>query len=509
MYRRIGLMLLLAMIVGCKVGPDFCGPPAAPLHDVWHAPTEPTIRIDQAALSGWWMGFQDPVLNQLIESAVVQNLDLREAAVRVVEARAQRCVVRADLYPQFSQSNSFQHRKQAISGGFFAGLGGLPGGTIRSNLDQWTMGLDGSWEIDVFGRLRRLVEAADADIAATQEDYRDVLVILLSDVATNYVIARTFQRRLEYARDNLELQQRTLDLTNKRFQAELTGELDVAQARVSVESTASDIPSLEAGYQLALNRLSVLLGSPPGTVDGLFQDAAPIPQPPAELAIGIPADLLRRRPDIRRAEREFAAQTARIGSAKGELYPKFSILGTFGLDARQFDLMFQRNAIGASIGPNMQWQIFSYGRLRCNVLVQESRQEQRGIRYQATVLRAAEEVDNALLNYVRERQRLASLDKTVAASRRAVELSGKRYIGGDVSFQRVLDSQRSLLVSQDLLALSQSNVALHLISLYRALGGGWQLPTASPAVEEVPAAPSAVPGALDLPTPGQAIPAEL
>ena len=456
-------------------------------------------------LSGWWLGFQDPVLNQLIDAAVAANLDLREAAVRIVEARAQRCVVRADLFPQFSQSNSFTHRKQAISGGFFAGLGGLPGGSIRSNLDQWTMGLDGSWEIDVFGRLRRLVEAADADIAVTQEDYRDVLVILLSDVATNYVNARTFQQRLEFARNNLDIQQRTLDLTEKRFKAELAGELDVAQARVNVESTASDIPSLEAGYQLALNRLSVLLGTPPGSVDGLFQAVTPIPKPPAEIAIGIPADLIRRRPDVRRAELEFAAQTARIGVAIGELYPKFSILGSFGLDARQFDLMFQRNAIGASIGPNMQWQIFSYGRLRCNILVQESRQDQRGLRYQATVLRAAEEVDNALVNYVRERQRVGHLEKTVEASRRAVELSGKRYLGGDVSFQRVLDSQRSLLLSQDALAVSRANVALNLISLYRALGGGWQLPAPGTIIEEV-SVPTAGLEPSELPTPNQALP---
>jgi NodT family efflux transporter outer membrane factor (OMF) lipoprotein len=504
------LILILALIAGagCRVGPDYCGPPLTSLEPSWQVLDEdPSVQVDHALVSGWWLGFQDPLLNQLIQEAVAQNLDLREAALRVVESRRQRCVVRADLFPQFSQSNSFTHRKQAIAGGFFAGIGGLPGANIRSNLDQWTMGLDGSWEIDVFGRIRRLVEAADADIAVTQEDYRDVLVILLADVATNYVNARAFERRLELARENLKTQQRTLELTEKRFRAELTGELDVAQARVNVASTASDIPTLEAGYQLALNRLSVLLGTPPGTVDGWFQQRAAIPRPPSEIAIGIPAELMRRRPDIRRAERELAAQTARIGAAVGELYPKFSILGSFGLDARQFDLMFQRNGIGASIGPNMQWQIFSYGRLRCNVLVQEARRDQRAIRYQATVLRAAEEVNNALVNYVRETQRVGYLEKSVAASQRSVELSGQRYIGGDVSFQRVLDSQRSLLVSQDLLALSQANVALNLISLYRALGGGWRLPPAAPQlIEEVPAPPPADGGAAALPTPIEALP---
>jgi NodT family efflux transporter outer membrane factor (OMF) lipoprotein len=278
-------------------------------------------------LSGWWTGFHDAVLNQLIEIAVARNLELQEAAARIAEARAQRCVVRADLFPQFSQNNSFTHRKQAIAGGFFAGFGGIPGASIRSNLDQWAMGLDGSWEVDVFGRVRRLVEASDADIAAAEESYRDVLVILLADVAANYVDARTFQRRLEIAQENLGIQQRTLDLTQKRFEAELTGELDVAQARVNVESTASEIPTLEAGLQLAMNRLSVLLGWSPGQVDPLLRDVAPIPRPPAEVAIGIPAGLLRRRPDIRRAERDLAGQNARIGAAVGELYPRFSILG--------------------------------------------------------------------------------------------------------------------------------------------------------------------------------------
>ena len=485
MFRAVGCMLCLIVIAGCKVGPDYCGPPPAPLHPEWHAPEDPSIRNDYEALSGWWAGFRDPLLDQLVDQAVAQNLDLRVAALRILEARSQRCVVRADLFPQFFQSNSFTHRKNSIAG-TFGGFGGSAFRNIDTNLDQWSMGLNGSWEIDAFGRLRRLVEASDADIQFQQEDYHEVLVILLADVATNYVDARTYQQRLEIARENLRIQQRTLEYTQKRFSAELIGELDVAQARVNAESTASDIPRLEAGLQLSLNRLSVLLGASPGAVDALFEIPAPIPRPPAELAIGIPADLLRRRPDVRRAERELAAQTARIGAAIGELYPKFTILGTFGLDANQFDMMFQRNAISGSIGPRMEWNIFSYGRLRCNVMVQEQRQEQLAIRYQLAVLRGAEEVDNALVNYVREGQRIRHLEDTVAASRRAVELSGQRYLGGDVSFQRVLDSQRSLLVSQDLLALSRASLALHVISLNRALGGGWRQPVVLPTVEELP-----------------------
>ena len=469
--QSIIAVALCVLAVGCKVGPDYCEPPSACITEAWRATDDPEILSVSTDLAGWWTTFDDPTLNRLIDRAVAQNLDLREAALRIFEARAQRCIVRADLLPQITQDGSYSYSKLAASGALGGGGGAVAGTTAT---DQWGFGLNGSWEIDVFGRLRRLVEAADDDIAISIEDYRDTLVILLADMATNYVDARTYQRRLEIARQNLVLQKRTLDLTEKRFRAELTGELDVAQARANSESTASDIPALEAGYQQALNRLSVLLGCPPGEVDELMARVAPIPKPSGEIAVGIPADLLRRRPDIRSAERKVAAQTARIGAAIGEMYPKFSILGSFGLDAQDFGRMFDADAIGASIGPQMQWNILNFGRLRCNVYVQESRQQQYAVQYQNKVLTAAEEVDNALVGYVREKQRRQHLTQTAEAYQRAVELSDERYAGGDVSFQRVLDSQRSLLQSQDQLALSEASVTTNLIQLYRALGGGWQ-----------------------------------
>lgn len=503
------LILLLMLTAGCKVGPNYCGPPSACVRPNWRKAGDPTVQFEQQDLAGWWMAFEDPALNGLIDRAVRNNLDLREAALRIFEARAQRCTVRADLWPQISQDASYARTKFARSGGMFAMFGGgtvdTPQISPPSVFDEWSFGLNGTWEIDVFGRLRRLVEAADADIAASVEDCRDTLVILLADVATNYVDARTFQRRLEIARENLETQRRTLELTEKRFKAELAAELDVAQARANVESTAAGIPSLEVGYQQALNRLSVLLGCPPGEVDQVMAEPRPIPSPPTEIAIGIPADLLRRRPDIRRAEREVAAQTARIGAAVGEMYPKFSILGSFSLDAQDFSRLFATDAIGASVGPQMRWNILNFGRLCCNVYVQEARQQQYVVRYQKAVLIAAEEVDNALVSYIREKQRRAHLANQVEANKRAVVLSQQRYVGGDVDFQRVLDSQRSLLNSQDQLASSEANVATSLIRLYRALGGGWQLPTgpAAPPLEPVPlASPDQIaPEAIEAPLP--------
>lgn len=416
------------------------------------------------------MQFDDPVLDALISEAISQNLDLKVAAERIFEARALRCTVRSDLFPQISQDASYTFSKFATNS---AGIGGVVG-AFSSTADQWSWGLGGSWEIDVFGRLHRLVEAADADIAVTVEDYRDALIILMADVAINYVEARSYQERLQIARDNLDIQQRTLAFTQSRFKAQLGTELDVVQAQSNAETTASEIPSLEAGYQQTLNRLSVLLGYPPGSVDEIMAERAPVPEPPVEIAVGIPADLLRRRPDIRRAEFELAAQTARIGAAVGELYPKFTILGSFGLDARDFSRLFDANSITASVGPSMQWNILNFGKFRCNVYVQESRQRQLCLLYQATVLQAAEEVDNALVNYVRQKQRRQNLLQAVVANRRSVELSQKRYQGGDVSFQRVLDSQRSLLQSQDQLAVNEANITVSLIQVYRALGGGWE-----------------------------------
>jgi multidrug efflux system outer membrane protein len=487
MHRICAITVLLACCGACRVGPDFCGPPVARLTEDWREIPDASIQVESRDLAGWWMGFEDPVLNSVIEVALAENLDLREAAARIMEARALRCTVRADLFPQFSQDASFTHSKRAQSGGPFAGIG-LPGG-FSNVLDLWGIGLTGNWEVDLFGRLRRLVEAADADIQFSEEDYRDTLVVLLADVATMYVEARTFQQRLDYARQNLNLQEQTLELTRQRVQGEIAFELDMAQARINVETTASEIPNLETGYRQSLNRLSVLLGAPPGAVDAMLTRPQPVPTPPAEIAIGIPADLLRRRPDIRAAESQLAAQTARIGAAVGEIYPKFSITGSFGIDAQQFSQLFDRDAISASIGPQMQWNIFNYGKLRCNVLVQEARQDQRAIQYQRLVLQAAEEVDNFLVAYANEKRRLSRLVQAVEASQRATELSRQRYVLGKENFQRVLDSQRSLVSSQDQLVVSRSNVAANLIGLYRALGGGWQLPTmmaTEPSMEDLP-----------------------
>ena len=343
-----------------------------------------------------------------------------------------------------------------------------------------------SWEIDVFGRLRRQLEAANADIAADIELYRNTLIILLSDVARNYVDARAYQERIRIVRQNIEAQRQTLNIAERKLDAGTVNELDVAQARANLESSKSELPTLELRYRESINRLSVLLGCPPGEVDTAMSEPKRIPAAPESVMVGIPAELLRQRPDIRRAEREVAAQTARIGVAVGDIYPQFSITGTFGLDAADFSRMFQSDSINAGVGPAFRWNILNFGRYRCNIAAQEFFQQQLILSYQNTVLVAAEEVDNALAGYVREKQRRAFLSNTVDAYQRSVELSQMQYAAGTVDFQRVLDSQRNLLTFQNQLVQTEANVVNNVILLYRAMGGGWDAPIPPPGSDTPP-----------------------
>jgi multidrug efflux system outer membrane protein len=475
------ILLILAIAscaaTGCVVGPDH-RVPNTEIREAWREadPAELTTANISAAtqdLMGWWMQFEDPVLNGLIDEATANNEGVIESYYRIVEARANRGITRADRLPTFDTDGSYTFTKTATSGGLFGQLGsGF--GAIDTTIDSWSYGLNGSWELDFFGRVRRLIEAADADICATVWDYRDTLVILTADLATNYVDARTFQQRLEIARSNLQSQEQSLELTEKRFNAGLTSELDVAQARANLHSTQAEIPTLEIGYRQAVNRVSVLLGRAPGHVDELLATVGPIPVPAGEIAVGIPADLLTRRPDIRSAEKSLAAANARIGAAEADFYPKISISGSFGLDAQDLSQIFKPNAIGANVGPAARWNVMDYGRIRFNIQVQEARTSQAAARYRSSVLQAAEEVDNGIMAYTHEQQRAEFLGQAADATRRSVDLSQKQYTQGTSSFQRVLDSQRSQLQVEDQLAVSNSNVTKNLIQLYRSLGGGWQ-----------------------------------
>lgn len=452
---------------GCMVGPDFAGV-ASPLAPNY-TQIDPQRGVQEeicADLTVWWDDFSaDPILSELLWSAAGNsaepggNLGLREIAWRIQEARATIGVTRSELFPQIQADGSYNLQK-------------LP--NISQASEQWDLGTSMAWELDFFGRLRRYTEAAVADMEVEMELYRDAYIILLSDIATNYVNARAYQQQIEIAKKNIEIRKNTLALTQELLRVGTSSQLDVHQAQGSLESVEAELPALEAQYRVTLNRLSVLTGNPPGAVDELFAETRPIPEAPAAVLVGIPAELLRRRPDIRAAEQRLVAQNARIGGAEGDLYPIFSLNGNFGLQAETFSGLWNSDSITAGITPGFRWNILNFGRYRSNVRLQEYAFQELAAAYQQTVLSAAEEVDNSLSNYVNDKDRTAKLEAAVESYRLALKYSEERYRNGTSDFQRVLDSQREMLAYELSAVKSEADTTIDVIELYRALGGGWQ-----------------------------------
>lgn len=476
---HITLCGMAVLLCGCLVGPDYKQPETKVPEHFSSVPATQSIDVAR-----WWTSFNDPVLDALIDRAVVSNLNLKLAAARVREARAQRGVVGADLWPDINVGASYNRSRSSENAfDFKRGNGSSAGSPEFRNFalpgeehDLYQAGFDANWEIDVFGHVRRSIEATNADIEAVEEGRRDALITLLAEVARNYVELRGFQRRLEIARDNLTVQQDTLDLTRARFQGQLISELDVSRAEAQVATTAAQIPSLEAQRNAAAHRLGVLLGEPPGALlDELLAPATfSIPSGPAQVPAGLPSDLLRRRPDVRRAERELAAATARIGVATAELFPRFSLTGSLGLQSEEFRDLADSGSRYFSIGPSVSWPIFDAGRIRSNIQVQNARQEQAMAQYEQSVLSAMEDVENALVNYSKEQERRQSLARAVEANRKAVDMSRMLYDRGLTNFLDVLDAQRALFISEDALVQSNRTISTNLIALYKALGGGWE-----------------------------------
>ena len=378
------------------------------------------------------------------------------------EARAQRGISQADLFPTLDASGGASRKRTSAS--TYSG----------AEYNLYSGGFDAGWEIDVFGGLRRSVEAAQADLEASEADLRDVLVSLTAEVGLNFLEARTYQTRLNVALDNLRAQKETFDLIKSRFDAGLSDELALQQARYNLEDTRSQIPKLRTGLSEALNRLAVLLGKQPGAVHSLLDPAQPVPVAPPTVAVGVPAEMLRRRPDIRKAERQLAAQSARIGVATAELYPKFSLAGSIGQEATNSGVLFKSANAYWSLGPSFSWRIFDAGSIRRNIEVQDARQEQYLFAYEAAVLSALSEVENAITSFVQEQLRRDRLAAAVDAAQKAEQLARAKYQAGLVDFSNVLDAQRSLFSYQDQLATSAGTVTSDLITLYKALGGGWQ-----------------------------------
>jgi NodT family efflux transporter outer membrane factor (OMF) lipoprotein len=452
---------------GFKVGPDYARPAAAVASE-WIDYRDPRVQSEEQDLSEWWRALNDPVLDSLVETAYQQNLSLRVAGARILEARARRGIAAGNLFPQLQEAaGSYTRNKLSEQTSF------VPPEVWFSN---WDAGFNLAWELDFWGRFRRAIEAADAELDASIENYDDVLVLLLADVATSYVQYRTFQERLSYARQNVEIQSRAYQLAQDKHQAGASTERDVHQARQVLEQTRALIPQLETGLRQAGNALCVLLGIPPRSLEEVLGKEGTIPRTAREVAVGIPADLLRRRPDVRRAEREVAAQSARIGIAAADFYPRISLIGTLGVQADDLGSLFDTpESIAASIGPSFQWAILNYGRILNNVRAQDARFQQLAFAYQDRVLRAGQEAEDAIVSFLKAQEQTEYLAASADAARRTLEITYDQYRLGAVDFTPVFLFESTLAQQQDQLAASRGNIVLSLISIYRALGGGWDM----------------------------------
>ena len=458
------------VLAGCTVGPNFKRPQGS-VPSQWTVASTRGTSTKSPETDDWWSSFQDPELNSLVERSAKQNLDLQLAIERVQEARAARGLARSGYFPSIYGAASGTRNRQLL----IAPVGQNSPVVAPVEYNNFQGGLSASWELDVFGGIRRSVQAATADMTAAEENRRDVLVILLGDVGREYAQLRGFQRRLEIANKNIKTQQDTLDLTSARAKAGLATELDVSRAAAQLESTKAVVPTLLSGIDVSIHRLSVLLGEEPGALRSELEKTSPIPSAGPEVDVGLPSDLLKRRPDIRRSEAQLAAATARIGEAKADLFPRFVLTGTAGRQAAQLHDLTLGAANFYSVGPGISLPLFTGGRIRSNIAVQTSRQREAVIGYQSTVLNALEEVENALVSYSQEQERRDRLNDAVAHSQLAVDLATEQYKAGLVDFLSVLDAQRDVYADEDQLVQSQTSVTTNLVGLYRVLGGGWNL----------------------------------
>jgi NodT family efflux transporter outer membrane factor (OMF) lipoprotein len=466
----------LFLVTGCTtVGPDF-EKPEAPVADTWLNAEDERIDTSASVYKDWWEVFEDPALSGLVKAAYEQNLSLQAAGLRVMEARAQLGIATGLKYPQ-SQSvgGGYAYSRSSINA---PPLSNLPDdivqGIDRTN-GSWSASFDATWEADVWGKFRRGVEAADASLAGSMLNYDAVLVTLTGDVAALYTAIRTLEERLAYARTNLKLQEQALSLATTRFNLGATSELDVQQATALLNNTAALVPVLELALGQTQNTLSFLLGMPPSDLSYLLGPSGKIPNVPAAVAVGVPADLLRRRPDIRAAEMAAAAQSAAIGISQADLYPHFALAGSIGVAGSSFSDQFDSGATTGFITPFFKWDIFNYGRIKNDVRVQDARFEQLVISYQNAALAAAREVQDGLQGFLRTQEQVAYLEKAVTASARASELALVQYREGATDYTRVLNTQTSLLQQQDALTTARGQVVANLVATYKALGGGWQI----------------------------------
>lgn len=464
--NTLRLCVLLVLTAGCAVGPNYVRPDADTA-DTWSESIDSGLLTDPAEYGPWWTVFDDPTLERLVQIASKENLPVQIAAARILEARAALGISRGLRFPQQQQVSGQAVRVELSENAPKVAV-------ADQSFSSYRFGLDATWELDIWGRLRRGVEAADADYGRALAGYDDTLVTVTAETARAYILLRTFEARLKLAQENVVIQNETLRIAKVRFENGAVTELDVTQARALLRDTEASIPSLETGVRQTRHAISTLIGQPPTQLAELLQQDSSIPSAPAEIAIGVPVDLLRRRPDVRIAEFQAAAQSARIGIAKSDLYPRFSLFGSIGFaSSGDGGDLFSSDSVAYTVGPRFSWPIFNYGRLRNNVRVQDARFQQAALNYQNTVLEAAREVEDALAAYLRSQTRVGYLADSVGDARRSVELALVQYRQGSTTYQRVLDTQRFLVRQEDQLAGTRGDVALNLVATYKALGGGW------------------------------------
>jgi NodT family efflux transporter outer membrane factor (OMF) lipoprotein len=467
-----GALLLLA---GCTVGPDYETPEIEAVPDAWQNAAAEDLADSSSVLKEWWTAFGDTLLDSLILMAEETSPDAAQAVARISEARAYHQIAGGDYWPQIGLDGSWTRTEvgENTNQGAIASLGDNP-------FNNWEFGLGASWELDVFGRIRRTREATGAQVQASIEDYRDVLVTLQAEVAATYTQVRTIQLRLKFARGNVKSQRETMDIVTAREEAGLVPLLDVTRARSNLANTEAAIPVLESSLETARNQLAILLGQTPGSLDERLGEFHEIEDPTSKLTMALPADLLRRRPDVRRSERELAAQTARIGVATADLYPSFSLTGALTLQASEFNQLGDPGHFGWFLTPGLRWSLFTGGKIRGQIKAEEAITAQLLALYEKTVLNALAEVENTLVSLRQEEIRRGLLQTAVEASQQSVELVHTQYVEGLTDFQSYLDAQRVLFDQQDAFATSRGLVFGNLINLNRALGGGWSLDDPAP-----------------------------
>jgi len=469
--RSVWPLIIVALSYGCMVGPDYSRPAVAQQNGWQEAQGAAAKQPEDVR---WWRGLNDPQLVKYIEQAISGNQNIKEAVARVREARALRGVAAASLLPQVDGSALYNRSVTSSTAGIISQLPKNLLGEINFEQDFYQAGFDASWEIDIFGGRRREVQAASARAQSSIENYRDVMISVIAETGRNYVELRGSQRQLAIAEKNSGIQEETLSLVKIRQDAKITSDLEVEQAKAQLERTRGSIPPLQASIRGSAYRLAVLTGQPPNALLDDLLTTSPIPNPPDIVPVGLPSDLLLRRPDLRRAENDLRAATSDIGASTADLYPRFYLTGYAEPQTSTFVDLFRANSFAWSVGPAVSWPVFQGGRIRSNIAATEARRDEALARYRQAVLAALQEVETSLVGYAEhqvERERLAL---SVESQARAVELARERFERGIKDFMTVLDAERQLRDVENSLAMSETQVMVNLIGLYKALGGGWQ-----------------------------------